>query len=232
MKKYLIEKRIAIFAFMAVAAYFYMVLSSFSGGRDSYNLGYWMGYNSSRTNETKVAEALDDIPKSVHWVSLKPEKGYKEFSSKVQNNKNGSNLDVRFTELLVPLNHDYETPQKVKLYYFFDGALFLVLYIILIALPIKFIRLMFSIKDGMIFNRKNVNRIRSIGIMVILIYIHSLVHINLNFRINQILFDFPDYVISRPSADGTLLVIGMAVLVIAEVLSKGLEIKAEQELTI
>ena len=68
--------------------------------------------------------------------------------------------------------------------------------------------------------------------MVILVYIHSIVHVNLNFRINQILFDIPNYIVSTSSTNASLLVVGTAVLVIAEILSKGLEIKTEQELTI
>jgi len=232
MKKYIIEKRIAIFTFMAVAAYCYMVLSSFDSGWDSFMLGSWMEANRELADEAIMADDRQDIPKSVHWISLKPESGYQSFLGKVQNNKDGSLLNARFTEVIVALPHDYDPPGKVVLYNFLDGTLIFILFIILIVLPVKFTRLMLSIKKGSIFNRKNVNRIRSIGIMVILIYIHSIVHVNLNFRINQILFDFPDYVISIPSTNASLLVVGTAVLVIAEILSKGMEIKTEQELTI
>jgi hypothetical protein len=232
MIKYIIEKRIAIFTFLAVAAYCYMAFSSFAGGWDAYRLGYWMGRNHEIADEAIVADNSQNIPKSVHWISLKPESGYQGFSCKVLNDKDGSLLDARFTGVLVALSHDYDPPRKVVLYNFLDGTLHFILFIILIVLPIKFIRLMLSIKKGAIFYRKNVNRIRSIGIMVILVYIHSIVHVNLNFRINQILFDIPNYIISTSSTNASLLVVGTAVLVIAEILSKGLEIKTEQELTI
>jgi hypothetical protein len=232
MKKYINEKRIAIFTFLAVAAYCYMAFSSFAGGWDSFKLGYWMEANREIADKSIMADESLKTPKSVHWVSLKPAGGYQDFSGAIRNDKDGSLLDARFTGVLVALSDDYDPPGKVVLYKFIDGTLHLILFIILIVLPVRFTRLMLSIKKGAIFNRKNVNRIRSIGIMAILIYIHSIAHLNLNLRINQILFDIPDYIISRPLANASLLVVGTAVLVIAEILSKGLDIKTELELTI
>ncbi len=208
-----------------------MIASSFDIGWESYKLGYWMG-SGGVNNQTVGTPPNPDVPKSVHRISLKPEGGYRDFSTKVHNNKDGSILDARFSGVQVALPHNFDTPRKVVLYDFIDGILMFILMFIFIMLPIKFARLMLSIKKESIFNKKNVNRIRSIGIMVILIYIVTIVHKYIHLSINQILFDFPDYIISGPSTDATLLVVGTAVLVMAEILSKGLEIKREQELTI
>jgi hypothetical protein len=231
MKKYITQNRIAIFSFVAIAAYCFMIASSLGGNWDSFRLGFWMG-SGGAANQPVNTTASPDVPKSVHWISLKPEGGYRDFSTKMHNNKDQSTLDARFGEIMVALPYDFDLPRKVVLYNFIDGTLVFILTIIFILLPVKFTRLMLSIKKEIIFNRKNVSRIRSIGIMVILIYIHSLVHKHIHFTINQTLFDFPDYTIFKPSTNIALLVVGTAVLVMAEILSKGLEIKREQELTI
>ncbi len=230
MKKFIMQKRIAILSSMAVAAYCFMILSTFASAWDSYRLSFWMGYYD--TANERVAPERPDIPKNVQFVSLKPAGGYLEFSGRVQNDKDNSLLDARFSEVQVALPHGFDPPRKVVLYYFYGLVLsFLALYL-MIALPVKFARLMLSVKKQVIFNGKNVNRIRSIGFMAILIYISTITHQHIHFVINQTLFDFPDYIIYRPSTNATLLVVGMAVLVMAEILSKGLEIKREQELTI
>lgn len=225
------QKRIAILSFMAVAAYCFMILSSFADEWDSARLGFWMGYYGGRGEEAMAEEGLN-IPKSLHYLALKPESDYREFSSEIQNSKDDSVLSARFSGVVIALPQGFETPREVVHLNFFDGFLSFIMLFVLIALPLKFIRLMLSVKKEMIFNKKNVNRIRSIGIMVILIYIIQIIHVHLNFRINQILFNIPDYIIYRPSTSGTLLVVGTAVLIIAEIVARGLDIKTDQELTI
>lgn len=231
MKTYIIEKRVAILSTMAVAAYCFMIVSSFAGGWDSMRLGYWMGrYDAA--DRALLDDDGPEIPGSIHYVSLKPKGGFRDFASEIRNDKDGSVLNARLSGVEITMPRNIDPPKEVVHLKFFDGLLFFILFIILLALPIRFIRLMLSVKREMIFSRKNVNRIRSIGIMLILIYFIQIFHVHLNFRINQILFNIPDYMISRASITATLLVVGTAVLVIAEIISKGLEIKTDQELTI
>lgn len=205
-----------------------MVVSSFSGGWDSFRLGYQMGLQ----EPVSVEEQVEAVPGSTRHVNLRPERGYLDFPSDVLNFKDNSMLKARTRLIYVALPQDFDRPREVVVLDFLHGVLMFGFFIILIVLPVKFTRLVMSVKKEVIFHRKNINRTRVIGVLLILVYLFTVLSSNINFRINQILFSIPDYSISKSYTGATLLVAGIAVLIMAEILSKGLDMKSEQELTI
>jgi len=52
------------------------------------------------------------------------------------------------------------------------------------------------------------------------------------YEIKQELFQFEEYKIIRGKVDGIWLLIGLVMMIIAEMLSRGVEMKKEQELTV
>ncbi len=216
---------------MAGIAYVFMAVTSIISGWDSFKLGYWTAQQEAYY-KTDATEDEAKYPGYFHFIKVKPEKSYKDFPSTLRNEKDEAVLRARSSAVEVMLPDNYIKPENVKLFEFFDGLLMSLIIIIIIALPIQFTRFILSLKKEVIFNRSNINITRSIGIQVLLIYIFTTLHTFLQLRINQILFSFPEYTISRSSSNAAWLVVGISILLIAEILSRGLAIKKEQELTI
>ena len=73
---------------------------------------------------------------------------------------------------------------------------------------------------------------RCIGVLLLLYYLVSFLQNWVVYSMNIQVFEFRDYVIQFEQADLIWVLLGVVVLLFAEVLSRGSQLKEEQELTI
>ena len=73
---------------------------------------------------------------------------------------------------------------------------------------------------------------RYIGVLLLLYYLVSFLQNWVVYSMNIQVFEFRDYVIQFEQADLIWVLLGVVVLLFAEVLSRGSQLKEEQELTI
>ena len=73
---------------------------------------------------------------------------------------------------------------------------------------------------------------RYIGVLLMLYYLVSFLQNWVVYSMNIQVFEFRDYVIQFEQADLIWVLLGVVVLLFAEVLSRGSQLKEEQELTI
>lgn len=82
------------------------------------------------------------------------------------------------------------------------------------------------------FEKENIGLLRSLGIELLIVYLGNVLLNFMDYKINISIFSFSDYKIAMGYTDGIWLLFGIVVLIIAEILSKALVLKKEQELTI
>ena len=73
---------------------------------------------------------------------------------------------------------------------------------------------------------------RCIGVLLLLYYLVSFLQNWVVYSMNIQVFEFRDYIIQFEQADLIWVLLGVVVLLFAEVLSRGSQLKEEQELTI
>ena len=83
-----------------------------------------------------------------------------------------------------------------------------------------------------VFDKKNIRYLRKIAVLLIAYYIVDFITNYISYRMNVSLFDFIDYKILREPTDIIWLLLGVVLLLFAEILTKGSKIQEEQDLTI
>ena len=83
-----------------------------------------------------------------------------------------------------------------------------------------------------VFDKKNIRYLRKIAVLLIAYYIVDFITNYISYRMNVSLFEFTNYKIMREPADMIWLLLGVVLLLFAEILTKGSKIQEEQDLTI
>lgn len=101
-----------------------------------------------------------------------------------------------------------------------------------IRIPIHFYRIISLIKKNIIFERVTIRLLIWMGFELLIIYFGNVLFNYMVHQINCTLFSFSEYEIVIRPFDPIWLLLGIVVLLIAEILSKARVLKEEQELTI
>jgi hypothetical protein len=221
------QKRIIILSVMAVMAYVFIIANSFSAGFDAFKMGYW-----SAGGETVKNQDYSEPPSKVYFLSIRPKEGFKHFHEQVYNNRTGTFYPSRYNCMLVAMPKGTEIPSAAKHLSWLQSFLISITLILFIVLPVVFIRLIRSLYAGNIFDIQNTKYTRNLGIILLLIYGCAQGVNYTGYRIEQALFSFDDYRHVFSFSDNYLLMMGLAILLTAEILDRGLNLKEEHDLTI
>lgn len=101
-----------------------------------------------------------------------------------------------------------------------------------ISALIIFIQLILSINKSLIFEWKNVRRLRWLGSLLIASFICSLIPKTVNYWGLKDIFELENYIVAPFALQMTDLLLGLGCLIVAETFAIGLKMKEEQELTI
>jgi hypothetical protein len=233
MKNYLKRKRIALLSILAGIAYLFMIVSSFTDGWDDFLLGFHHDHQDEEFSFNTEDGLLDGKQLDVFYLSIKPDNGFNSFPETLYNNISEQNVYGRFSSLkvLAEVKETSEFPYA-RLFDVLNGIMMFIIVLLFIFIPFQFFSLIGNIKKNEVFSPINVRMTRRIGVELISIYLLTSSFYYLDYLNAKALFDFPGYTIRCSTADSLLLVIGIAVLIISEVFSRGIDLKEENELMI
>jgi len=221
------SKRLELLSIIAGFFYFLMIVIFFLNEGDNIKRSFLEGYMASDKYQQDSLETAFET----HSFLVKASGGIMNFPDSLVNKHSGQKIGIQATEIVAALPLDTKSIQSKWL----DGIttllsffwLFIVLYI-----PVQYYSLIKSLKKDIIFTKATILRIQRIGFSLISLYFLILAFNYLYYRLIQSIFQFSEYDIIKSKTELIWLVLGIVFLLIAEIISRGLKLKEEQELTI
>lgn len=230
MKKYYSNVRLTLFSFLSICVYLYMIGYSFGESIADFRLGFNLGAEHAKMDKQAPEKRSY---REVHFLSFKPTKGYMSFPDSIKNTLDGTYVHYRSQEIKVLTKIEGTGSQNTILYTIIKIITSFISTFFIIYLPILFIKTMISLMNEHIFDKKNIRRIRKMGISLIALYLFYFVFSWSSFKVEQSLFRFEDYeLVFSPDSDMLWVLLGVVVLLFAEILARGYQLKEEQDLTI
>jgi len=227
MKKGFYENRIAILSVLAGIVYVFLIFSSFFSASESFLLGWHMG---DEKTEVHTKDGVLEV-RNVYSMDVNPRGGVLDFPEHASG-EGDTIYPARFSSIKIPLTKDFDVPGELRKY---ETILWFILFFVIVLyviLPFRFFALLGDLKKNDVFTRYNLNCIRQIGWILIILYILEWGVNIVDYNVNQVLFELSDYTISFQFADSLLLLLGVVVLLVGEILARGVSMKEEQQLTI
>jgi hypothetical protein len=217
------KKKLMILSILATLTYCLVVSSSFIEGWDDLKLGFREGFESRHKGSEK---------KAVYFVSLKAKQGYYSFPDSITNLETNEKISIRYENSKVKADFYPARGKSVFVYELIETMISFLLFFIVIYIPLLFFKLMNSLYHEVVFDNKNIKLLRKMGILLVAYYVFSFAFNHLYYLTNTTMFTFKNYAIQRESTDTIWILLGIVVLLFAEILSKGSKIQEEQDLTI
>lgn len=222
---------------LAGIAFGFMIISSFIKEYEDIEMGFNMGvaeYHSDKnTGQSDISNKIANVmPLEVYFLTLKPKESVFSFPDSILNLKTNNEISTRYFRTKASLPYFRVVPKKVKIY---DRISIPITFLIAATYIFLFFNMYFllsSLGKEIVFDRKNIIQLRKIGISLLLIFLLMTVFNYLSFLSNTILFEFEHYTIVSDKADTINLFLGIVILLIAEIISRGFKLKQENELTI
>jgi hypothetical protein len=163
---------------------------------------------------------------------MKAKQGIASFPDSIINIKTGDKVNIRYDKAqlkatIVPIHG-----KSLFIYELIESLLALVIFFIGIYIPVLFFKLMSTLYFEVVFDKKNIRYIQKIGILLLLFYVVYFIFNYISYLVNISLFNFSNYTIQREPTDIVWILLGIVVLLFAEIVSKGSKIQEEQDLTI
>lgn len=221
MWNYFKKQKIGIFSILVGLTYAFLVGNSFIDSWD-YVKPIIQGWQSA---DPKTAAS------DVHFLTLRPKDGIKNFPDSLVNFKTNQTVRVQCRKIFVltPPSNTKSTPTAL---YFVLALLYLIAFV---RIPYHLYKILGLMKSNRIFDRKNIRLLRWLGAELLTIYCVSALNIGLSsylFSSHSIPVNLSNYDIVKSSVDPIWLLLGVIALLIAEIFSKAMVLKEEQELTI
>jgi hypothetical protein len=228
MGTYFRTKKLTILAILAGLTYAFLIVNTFTQEWD-----YWqISFNERTLGEVhnRWGDVIGQKPVESTPLLIKSINGFTSFPDSLVNLVNHQTLKAQYGQVIL-----LGPPIKPK---FSTGALFiltflvLILFIVSIRIPIHFYKFIGMIKRELIYERKSIHLLRWIGLELLVNYLGGFLILYIFHQIVSSQFHFSNYEIKMGSMDPIWLFLGIVVLLLAEILSKGLALREEQELTI
>jgi hypothetical protein len=213
------KTKLTLLSILAILAYCLLLLSSIVDGWDDFKLGFKEGFK-------------DTPKKEFYFVDMKAKQGFASFPDSIINIKTGDKVNIRYDKAqlkatIVPIHG-----KSLFIYELIESLLALVIFFIGIYIPVLFFKLMSTLYLEVVFDEKNIRYIQKIGILLLLFYVVYFIFNYISYLVNISLFTFSNYTIQREPTDIVWILLGIVVLLFAEIVSKGSKIQEEQDLTI
>ena len=217
-----------ILAIMAGLTYAFLMVNTFASEWDVWQISFNEKALGAKYN--KWGDVIGHHPVESNGLRVKPTNGFASFPDSLVNLADNQTLKVQYREMIVLGPPTKPLPLNWRFH--MVALSFLILLIVSIRIPIHFYKLIGLIKREFIYERKTIHLLRWLGLELLIIYFLGLLLLYLFHPIASSLFRFSQYELVRESMDPIWLFLGIIVLLIAEILSKALFLKEEQELTI
>ncbi len=166
--------KLGMLTVLAIVIYAVMILSSFISEMDDFMLGYEMGSNLGRsiTDSTKQESAM----KTVYFLDLKAGESISTFPDTIYNLKGAQKIPIRFDKAQILADaFSKDDKSALRLMKLLEIPLSLLMLVIVVLIPVFFIKLNISLKKEAVFDKSNIKCMRWIGILLILYYFVMLI---------------------------------------------------------
>ena len=225
---YLKTKKLTILALLVGLTYAFLIVNTFTSEWDDWQIAFNTKALGAEYN--KWGDVIGHHPVESYCFPLKSKKGFTSFPDSLVNLVSHQTIKAKYNEVYViayPSKTEISVGASILM-----TILSLIFIIVSIGIPIHFYKIISLIKRGFIFERKSIHLLRWLGLELLIIYIGGVLFLYLNHQIECSQFSFSEYEIVMKSMDPIWIFLGIVVFLIAEILSKALTIKEEQELTV
>ena len=224
------KNALKIWVAFASIAFGILLSSNLINEFEDIKIGFIRGFANGRDaiNENNK----ENLPPDVYFLRVTPKTSVFNFDETTLNLKNGQDINYRNHQFKVAIPAGLDIPRKVINFERLQTFLALTVAILYMLILFKFVNVMRSLQKEVIFDAKNINKIRQIGYFLIANYCLMLVYNHLSFTINKQMFEFSEYIIVREKTNAIILFLGTLILIVAEVIKQGNQFKAEHDLTI
>lgn len=213
---------------LAGLSYFFLIVNTFTSEWDDWQIAFNTKALGAQYN--KWGDVIGQHPVESYHFSIKAKKGFTSFPDSLVNLVSNQTIKAKYNEVYVIASPSKPVISKGEFMSY--TLLSLIFLIVSIRIPIHFYKIISLIKRDFIFERKIIYLMRWLGLELLIIYIVMVLLLYLNYHIEYSQFSFSEYEIVMKSMDPIWIFLGIVVLMIAEILSKALIIKEEQELTV
>lgn len=230
MKVSLSKNSLAIFSILAGIVYLLLLVSEISEAWESGTQGFKEGMDYALREQNDNLE--NNFNSEAFLLKLKAKDKDNYYPDSVLNKASNYYLPARIEKMDISYRHPSSLPLWSVITMLFLMALALPVLVLLVFIPIEFYKLIFSLYKNNVFTKKNVNRIKKIGIFYIIIYVYLLAYDLYQYFLAKSVIDLEKYEIARPTLVSEILLIGLVALIFATVLNRAILMKEEQDLTI
>lgn len=211
------KTKLTFWSVLAILSYCSLLFSSAKEGWDDFKLGFEEGYT---------------LKLQTYFVDLKAKASISTFPDSITNLTTGNKVNIRYDKAQVRAAIIPVSEKSIETFQIVESVLAIIIFFICISIPILFFKLMKSLIREVIFDKRNIRYMRIIAGLLLLYYTVNVIANYVSYKMNVAMFNFADYTIQRESTDMIWLLIGIVILLFAEILSKGSLIQEEQDLTI
>lgn len=167
------------------------------------------------------------------YMNVEPIDGKYSFPDKVENIKDGKVLPASASQYIV----DYgDTNTSISMGFKIVRLICIVLTAVLafglLFSPLLFFSIIYSISKNRIITKSLILRSRALGWLIVIFSIVDIIYVVNETLISKSLIELNNYNIVMGHPEYIMLILGLVILILAEILKVSLKIKEEQDLTI
>lgn len=212
--------KIKIYCILLTIVYIVIIVNSAYQGSADFMEGFKNGKDRNYTSE-------------IYDLNLEPKDGKYTFQEQIKNEKDNQYVSAEVRSYLIKTNTSYSSiPSGLKIIKLVCIVSIVFLVLGLLFSPILFFSIIYSITKNRIITSSLVLRTRVLGWLLILFSIIDIIYTINNTMILSEIIKIENYEIVMGQPDYMMLVLGLVILILAEILKMSLKIKEEQDLTI
>jgi hypothetical protein len=209
-----------------IGGYLYQDMADFIyGAKTGFNKGQAM----AQTDEMHSISTA-----GAFFLSVKPEKGLRAFPTVILNQLDGKPMNAEIEKMVVEVSNVKEK-RSAGMIVAADVCFVLLSFFaifMMILIPVQVFRIIRSITGNKIFDPANIKKLRLIGYALLAFYTANLVINFIHCRIAASVLCIEGYSLRLDWGNITLVLLGLVVLLFAEVLKVSVRLKEEQDLTV
>jgi len=226
------DKRLKIISITFGVVYVIIIGGVIYNAMADFWFGFKRGFESVQIDkETKTIHSISSL--GYFYLKLTPTEGSRSFPDVMLNQLDGMPMKVEIENMVVGLSNAKEllpkgtVPIDIIMFTMAFFALFLMLFV-----PVQTFRIVYSITKDKIFNADNIRKLRFIGYALLTFFTADVIFNFLHYWIAARVIQVEGYVLRMSWDNATLVLLGLVVLMFAEVLKVSVRMKEEQDLTV
>lgn len=218
------SKKLYIYTIFLAIIYLVYAGQSFYQSLDAFSAGF----NFAREEKPETITRG-----GIFGIKLSPVKGIASFPSHLTNEKTGENMRTEIREAMVFATQTPEgTPFYFKILQLGTSFFGLIVFVFFIYIPVLTFKIIKTIPQGRFYDSPNIKNIRKVSITTLAVVLCTfLSSLTMHITMRQYV-EIAGYDLSFIKIDYPLLLLGMVLLILAEILHYTKEIKEEQDFTI